>query len=136
MPVEFVAWDTRFPLHRKAREYLGRACARSRLSDFTPDRVIADALDGRTTVYLVTDLGDVIGCFTLSLRNLQDGRILELPLLGGVGLAKWRDNLVEILFQIAAANRCTRFSMIGRRGFERLFPELEMLCCVYGRNLT
>lgn len=136
MPVEFVLWDHRFPLHKHAYDYLKQACRRSRLAIMTPEQFIEQAKHGLTLIYIVTDTNNIIGCFTLCLKLTDNDTYLELPLLAGRGLKEWRDHLVNFLFEMAAANKCTRFTMIGRRGFEKLFPELTLLCCVYGRNLT
>lgn len=137
MPVDFVPWNPTFlPLHKRAYEFLSSACKRSRLSVFTPEDVISQAKRKQLSIYLVIVDGEIIGCFTLSLRPARDDLYLELPLLGGKRLKEWRDELVKFLFEQAEAHECTRFTMIGRKGFEKLFPEIKLLCCVYGRNLT
>lgn len=136
MPVEFVLWDCRLPFHKKAYQYLKEACRRSNLAFITPEDTIESARQGLVLIYMITDFTDIIGCFTLSLRPTRNDLFLELPLLAGKRLKEWRQHLVDFLFETAKDNHCTRFSMIGRKGFERLFPELKLLCCVYGRNLT
>lgn len=146
MPVEFTLWRPRyFSLPDKAKEYLAQACRRTQISFITLEQTIEDACQGRCSVYLVYEKRehtpnfatiDLVGCVTLSLRKTPKDLLLELPLMGGENLRSWRDDLVEFLFQKASEHKCTRFTMIGRKGFERLFPELSLLCCVYGRNLT
>lgn len=136
MPIEFVLWDHRFPLHKAAFDYLDKACKRSRLSIMTPEHTIAQARRNQASIYLVTNGQEIIGCFTLTLRTSDKDKYLELPLLGGASIATWRDMLVDFLFSYAEYYKCTKFTMIGRKGFERMFPEMKLLCCVYGRNLT
>jgi len=136
MAIEFVLWNHRFPLHKQAYDYLSEACKRARLSIITPEHTIEQARKDLCLIYQVIDTNEIIGCFTLCFRTTDNDYYLELPLLAGKRLMEWRDFLVEFLFKIAADNNCTKFTMIGRKGFERLFPELSLLCCVYGRNLT
>lgn len=136
MPVEFVLWDDKFPLHKRAYAYLEKACKRSRLSVFTPEQAISQARKNLASIYLITEGQEIIGCFTLSIRTTSKDKYLELPLLGGAGIGRWRSMLVDFLFQYAEYYHCTKFTMIGRKGFEKLFPEMKLLCCVYGRNLT
>lgn len=134
---EIVYWDPfSFPLHRKAIEYLDLACKRSQLGVFTSEQTIRQAKDGFASIYMVMENHEVIGCFTLCLRSDGKDLYLELPLLGGKKLSQWRHELVDFLFYEAAHSKCTKFTMVGRKGFERLFPEMKLLCCVYGRNLT
>jgi hypothetical protein len=136
MPIEFVQWDTRFPLHKVAHDYLISACAHSHLAILTAEQVIKSVTEGNGTIFIVIDNAEIIGCFTLSIRTNAADKYLELPLLAGMRLKAWRDDLVAFLFSVAGANKCTKFTMIGRKGFNRLFPELKLLTCVYGRNLT
>lgn len=136
MPVEFVRWNPQFPLHKRAFDYLSEACKRSRLAIMTPEHTIRQARRAQAAIFVVTDIQEIIGCFVLTLRVSGNDRYLELPLLGGKWLKGWRDILVDFLFDYAAHHDCTKFTMIGRKGFERMFPEMKLLCCVYGRNLT
>lgn len=144
--VEFIEWRPKyFALPDKALEFISSACAHTQLSFMTPEQTISQARQGKCSIYLVYKTKeyspkfatiDLVGCLTLSLRDTGKDLFLELPLMGGENLREWRDDLVDFLFRKAEQHKCTRFSMIGRRGFERLFPELKLLCCVYGRNLT
>lgn len=137
MPVEFSLWKPDFlPLHRKAYDYLDKACQRSQLGILTPEDTIEQARRGRTSIYIVIEQDQIIGCFTLSLRPSSNDLYLELPLLGGERIREWRDQLVEFILALGAKHSCTKFVMIGRKGFDRIFPELTLLTCVYGRNLT
>lgn len=136
MPVEFSRWEPPLPLHKKAYGYLQEACKRSQLSVLTAEQTIQQAQQRLASIYVVTDNHEIIGCFVLSLRLTPQDKYLELPLLAGKYLKNWRTMLVDFLFEYANYNDCTKFTMIGRKGFERLFPELKLLCCVYGRNLT
>lgn len=146
MAVEFIEWRPRyFNLPDKAKEFLYDACQRTQLSVITLEETIEQASKGKCSIYLVYKTKehspkfasiDLVGCLTLSLRETERDLFLELPLMGGEDLRSWRDDLVDFLFQKAEQHKCTRFTMIGRKGFERLFPEMKLLCCVYGRNLT
>lgn len=136
MSVEFVLWQHKFPLHRKAWDYLEEACKRTFIDIFTVDELVEEAKAGRTSIYVVTDLENIIGCFNLCIRSNHGRLYLELQLLGGKNLKLWRDELVQFLFLMAKQHGCSRFTVIGRKGFEKVFPELKLFCCVYGHNLT
>lgn len=144
--VEFIEWRPKFfSLPDQAIQYIKDACERTQLSVLTPEHTIQQAREGKCRIYLIYKEKDhspkfrsidLMGCFTLCLRETAKDKFLELPLLGGRELRSWRDEFVKFLFERAAEHKCTRFTMIGRKGFERLFPEMKLLCCVYGRNLT
>ena len=114
--------------------FLEEACKKSQLSILTVANCLQVAREGKAFIYEIYD-EQLIGCMTLSIRESGTHRYLELPLLGGRNIVLWRDDLVKFLFEQAKKHNCNKFTMIGRKGFERLFPEMRLLCCVYGRDL-
>lgn len=135
MPVSFTPCEpNELPL--EALTFLKRACDAAQLSVVTLDGTLQAAIARKTAIYLIKRDDDLIGCMTLSLRETSKDRFLELPLLSGVNLRSWRDDLVKFIFDQGDLYGCNRFTMIGRKGFERLYPELSLITCVYGRDLN
>lgn len=72
---------------------------------------------------------DLLGGFCLTLRETP--RVLTMLLLGGKDLHLWRDDLVEFLQNKAKKLQCTEFYMMGPLAWGKLFPELDLVSCVY-----
>lgn len=62
-------------------------------------------------------------------------KILSLVMLGGCHLYEWADELRDFLYHLAEINNCDEFCYMGRKGFSRLFPELEECARVYRKIL-
>lgn len=115
---------------------LRAATIASRGTQLALNDLIGQAAFGQATIYLVKIDDFLCGCFVLSLRQHRDRRVLQLLALGGFKIRVWRDALVDFLFDAAKKSSCTDFSMIGRRGFGKLFPEMRHVACIYGLDLT
>lgn len=76
----------------------------------------------------------VIGGFVFTIKYQNDLKYLVLNLFHGRDMKIWRDEFVKFIFKLAEANECTDFYMLGRKGWGRLFPEMEHIACVYGHK--
>lgn len=71
------------------------------------------------------------GVFYLTFTQQEFGRVMTLLLLGGEDIAEWRDELAEFLYEFAHLHHVDQFFYMGRKGFSRLWPELEECARVY-----
>lgn len=118
-----------------AINYLKKSSDDSPFSFFTENMAAKQWLDGDASIAFAMEENSVIGCFCLTIRAHKDRKYLMLPLFHGERIAEWRDQFVEYLFMMAKANNCTDFYMMGRKGWGKLFPEMDHIACVYGRHL-
>lgn len=124
-----------FHLSEKAIKFLSEAIKTLNLDFWTIDEYVLSAQNLNITIMGVFD-GDLIGCFTIETKQQKDRKILVLSLLGGANLSLWAQHLSDFLFLVAANNQCTDFSVIGRPGLARIFPQLTLDACIYSRKLT
>lgn len=103
---------------------------------FTLDMAISEAAAGIGLFYDVL-LGDVlVGSLFIDFRVLHLGKTMQLALLGGTRLADWRHDLVSFLYRLARNNKADEFTIFGRPGWGRLFPELNPVGCIFRKKLT
>lgn len=75
------------------------------------------------------------GVIYIVLSDQEVGSVLTLMLLGGNDLLEWSDDLRDFLYKIAKELDCDQFYYMGRKGFSRIFPELEEVARVYRKIL-
>ena len=76
------------------------------------------------------------GCLFLNIRVTHLGKSLSLLLLGGDGFKEWSSSLVEFLYGIAEENKADVFTVVGRKGWGKMFKELEHMGCIYQKKLV
>lgn len=121
---------TQETLPEKAKEWLFKASIRTGISNIDVNQIINLSNTGRVLLFSVDDDG-LIGTFCLTIRDISDKRILTMLLLGGENLMSWRDDLVEFMEAIAQKYACHEFYMMGPKAYERMFPEISLVSCVY-----
>lgn len=93
------------------------------------------AREHKTIIFGVYDTTETVGVFTVDLKVGKGLKVLILSLLAGKNIMSWRDDLSKFLFTLAEANKCTDFSVLGRKGFGKIFPELTLDGYIYSRKL-
>ncbi len=71
------------------------------------------------------------GTFVVVFSQQEVGRVMSLFLLGGEDINEWKDELRGFLYNLAKEENIDQFFYMGRKGFVRLFPELEECARVY-----
>lgn len=118
-----------------AVKFLSDAVVRSPSNFHSVDDYINSAKAKKNMIFGAYEGQNLIGSFILNISSGNGRHILILSLLGGKKIKSWRDELVEFLFAMADNNKCTDFSMVGRQGWGRLFPEMKLDGCIYSRRL-
>jgi hypothetical protein len=116
----------------QCKEWLIAASKRTGISYLDVDKIIASCLTRDVQIYSMEEAGVLKACFCLNFHN----KTMNLLLLGGEDVKSWRDDLVRFLFATAKYEECTEFTMMGPLAWKRLFPEVTLRTCVFGRNLT
>lgn len=119
-------------LSSQEQDWLIAACTRNDLIhvDFDYYKNSATA-----RFYSIINDGEPIASFILLFKNVFDGPSMTLVALGGSEPRKWRDKLVDFLEATAKEKKCVEFLMVGPPAWGRLFPEIKLVACVYGKNL-
>lgn len=78
---------------------------------------------------------EMIGCFLVDLKAGKGRKVLIISLLGGYNLKLWREDLLKFMLDMGKQNQCTDFSMLARKGFEKICPELTLDACIYSMRL-
>lgn len=76
-----------------------------------------------------------IGSIYLTFSQQETGKVMSSVLLGGDGFGEWAAELSQFYYKIAKENDCNEFTLMGRRGFKRYFPELEEVATVFRVSL-
>lgn len=98
---------------------------------FTLDMAIAEEKAGIGAFYCVFVDEKIHGCFFLRYRLIHIGKIMEVVLLGGIEIELWADDLNKILKEIAKDQKANEITLVGRKGWGRLFHDLEQVSCFY-----
>lgn len=123
-------------LPEQALEHLNEA---SKAMDgyFPLARAMEQAKSGAGEIYLVFHKQKLHGAMFLNFRMLSDKRVvMNLPLLGGSEMWLWAKDLGEFLHNKARQIGADEFTILGREGWGKLFPELEKIGSIFRRKLT
>lgn len=87
--------------------------------------------DTKKKIVLVKYATKLLGCFALTFTEQEVGKVMTLVLLGGTHLELWKNELSKFLYETADKHVCKELYYMGRKGFARLFPQLEEIARVY-----
>lgn len=76
-----------------------------------------------------------IGSIYLTLTQQDIGKVMTSVLLGGENFTQWKDELRQFYYETARKNGCDKFSLLGRRGFKKYFPELKEIATLFEVSL-
>lgn len=119
----------------KAIEYLERGAAGFG-GMVSVKKTIREFKLGRDIFVLVKNETILRGAIHLNITQQETGRVLTSILLGGDDFGEWADELRKFYYKLAHDNECHEFSLMGRRGFKRYFPELQEIATVFRVRLT
>jgi len=92
----------------------------------TADSVYKALIDRRWQCWVAYDDTVLKAVTTTRIFEAEDGsRILNAVLTGGEDRKLWQRSMVERLKEFMRAEECAVFSIVGRRGWERSFPEFK-----------
>lgn len=132
--VDFVQLDP-FVLDAAVIKYLRAAVNYSPFNCLTIENYVEEAKINKKMIIGVYIADKITGAFVMHTNEGDQRKILMLSLLGGKQVKLWRDDLVEFILQMGKDNACTDFSMVGRKGWGKLFPELTLDGFIYSRKL-
>lgn len=127
MAIKFFHADPDF-LPVEAFEFLRKAAENNNY--FEVSDALRQSRNGVGKIFCVYNEKKLVGSFFLNFKTNHIGRIINLVLLGGMEIEKWKDDLSAFLNDFCKKNKATEFMLLGRRGWERMFPELEYVSCV------
>lgn len=135
MAVEFrlVAPDRIRHIPRKSLGYL-KSASLAVTNYLEVDIALDQARHGQGCIYETLLDSRLTGCFFFNYVTNHLGRTMNLILLGGERLPLWAADLSRFLNTLCHENEIDQFTMLGRKGFEKLFPELEPIACVYRKK--
>lgn len=123
-------------LPEEAIRFLDSA-SRSMDNYFPVGRATQQARDGTGWIYLIRQGKRLVGAFFANYRcDVEKGVIYNLPLLGGDDIDSWSGDLIEFLKQKTHDIGASEFVILGRRGWGRMFPQLEHIACLYRKKLS
>lgn len=121
--IEVVAvppWDARATAGRYAG-LVEKAC--SRASNNTPEELVDNAENFQAALWLVREGGDVAAvCFTRCVLSMGR-RAVEVTAIGGSGAMRWAAALRNRLHDYRKAERAEFLSVVGRKGWGRMFNQ-------------
>lgn len=114
----------------KAIEYLDRAVKKSPANDITVLDALAHVRSGTGDIYLAYR-DDLCGTFFLMCGKGNNGKILDVVLLGGDDFMSWRNEVKEFTINLAKSMGCNQVWIVGREGWGHVFPDMEPIGTVY-----
>ena len=121
-------------LPEQAAEWLRMAAKRTEIGYIDADEYIkASGMTNDVQLYTIECDGELCAAFCLTFRETAKGIVMQLVLLGGKDVKKWRDALVEFMEATAAKFSCVWFTMMGPDAWGKLFPEIKKHVCIFGK---
>lgn len=89
-------------------------------ADATVPELIDDLLVGNAQLWVLREGGDPKAVAVTELALTPLGRVVHGRLLGGKGMARWVDNLIDCIVSHAVVIGAVEIRIIGRMGWERV----------------
>lgn len=113
----------------QAVKYL-EAAALDGCGDLTASDAILQAKEGMAEIYLIYN-DKLVGCCCIMYGMGVEGKILDVALLGGENILKYRTQLRDYFIDLARKKQCKKLCVIGREGWTKIFPSLKSMGTVY-----
>lgn len=78
----------------------------------------------------------LVASIYLTITEQEIGLVLTSVLFGGVEFDEWYLELRDYYYALAKKYKCDHFTLMGRRGFKKYFPELEEVATVFRVKLN
>lgn len=112
------------------REFLRIASETPPASDMTVTACIDQAYRDECYIFTAYDK-EPIGSMVLKPYHSQDGIVLNIVLLGGKDIMHWKDGAKAQVMKVMKQINATALYIVGRYGWLRIFPELELIGAIY-----
>lgn len=113
-------------------EYVRNALLKSTVPTWMTNETIKNSIkDKGIEFYSVYENNVLIGFFTYTLSLVGKTKFMNLFLLDGKKTLQWFPVMAVFLREIFDASGADEFTMIGRPGWKRLFPQLEVAGVIY-----
>lgn len=107
---------------------------------FTVEMAVAKANSGDGAIYHwfldCQCLGAMFLDFRIELIDNKPCKTMNLILLGGTKINLWAEDLKIFLYDLANNLTIDEFTVLGRKGWGRMFSNLEHIACLYRVKLT
>lgn len=94
-------------------------------------KALETARHGQSIFVFVKNAIILRGAIYLTITHQDTGKVLTSVLFGGDNFDEWASELREYYYKLAKEHDCDEFSLLGRRGFQRFFPELKEVATVF-----
>lgn len=126
--VEFrqVPIDQLAAMPEQAYIYLDDACRQ--LKDLMTVKMAVDGvIAGLGAMFLVFADNVLTGCMYIDFKLNHVGKTMNIVLLGGVKFKDWFADLRFFLMRLALDRDVNECTILGRKGWEKLLPDMEFL---------
>lgn len=126
--VEFrqVSVDQLNALPDQAYIYLDDACRQ--LKDLMTVKMAVDGvISGLGTIFLVFADNVLTGCMYIDFKLNHVGKTMNIVLLGGVKFKEWFADMRFFIMRLALDRDINECTILGRKGWEKLLPDMECL---------
>lgn len=126
--VEFhqVPIDQLETIPQQAYIYLDDACRQ--LKDLMTVKMAVDGvISGLGAIFLVFADNVLTGAIYIDFKINHVGKTMNIVLLGGVNFEEWFDDMRFFIMRLAMDRDVNECTILGRKGWERLLPDMEFL---------
>lgn len=93
----------------------------------TDGEVYDNLASGRWLVWCAYSGSDMkAAVVTRIIKTVTGARVLQALLAGGEDRKLWQRPIVDRLIEYMKAEDCTSFRIVGRKGWERVYPEFKV----------
>lgn len=122
-------------LPEEAMQYLNEA-SKSMDGYFPIEGAFQQTKANRGEIYLVIHKLALVGAFFLNFHNVDEKRmVMNMPLLGGKEIWLWSKDLSDFLYHRAEQLGIYEFTILGRDGWGKLFPDLEKIGTIFRKKV-
>lgn len=81
-------------------------------------------MDDHALLFFVTVDGQIKGAAVTQIEEVRN-RVVNIVTLGGIDFMEWKNDLNIALTFYAARMRCTKIVALGRKGWEKFWPDFK-----------
>lgn len=114
-----------------AKQLIEQACKRTPSAILGLSDILFRASHSIGDLYVIERDGQVIGITYVIIIEGNYKKSANFVMACGVNFRKWQDDYRGFIRKIITENQCSDAVIIGRKGFERLFPEWQPIGTLY-----
>lgn len=117
-------------LPKEALEFLNSLNGIAISCEFTTEDIIRKTKEEKGYLFLIKIRGEIFGIFYFIFKS-PENIYLDIQVLAGKKMPLWKDSFMAFVKNLMRNAGCEEVWITGRKGFEKVFPELKPVGTIY-----